>query len=110
MHGSHVNHANAQLHAPACSHVLDDDSFHQVTCNPIDDRIARTDLVDGTRAYRPRTLSSKATPVLIIPEQVMHLDRMRCLWQPAPNTPERGARTWTPKALKMRDYSAAAAA
>ena len=52
-------HANAQLHALACSHVLDDDSFHQVTCIPIDDRIARIDLVDGTRAYRPRTLHGK---------------------------------------------------
>ena len=72
MHGSYVNHANAQLHALACSHALiNENSFHQVTCIPIDDRTARIDLVDGTRAYRPQTLISNATPVLITPEQVM---------------------------------------
>ena len=74
MHGSYANHVNAQLHALACGHVPNDVSFYRVTCNPIDDRIARIDLVDGTRAYRPQTLNSNATPVLIIPEQVIVLE------------------------------------
>ena len=71
------------MHCMACSYVLVDNSFHQVTCIPIDDRTARIDLVDGTRAYRPRTLHSNATPVLITPDRTGHerhdLARMACM-------------------------------